>query len=100
MSEVKGAILKKGYVYIGIRIKVTRNSQTNHTDIHAPLEKEYCKLEQEPLITLLRSAPNPKPTHDNMMQIRVESLQVLMFIYHHAIKILGLQVLLMGLKII
>ena len=45
-------------------------------DIHAPLEKKYRKPEQEPLITILRSAPNPKPTHDNMMQILVKSLQV------------------------
>ena len=41
-----------------------------------PWKKKYRKLEQEPLITLLRSAPNPKPTHDNMMQILVKSLQV------------------------
>lgn len=76
MSEVKEALLNKGYVYIGIGIRVTGNIQTNDTDIHAPLEKKYRKLEQEPLITLLRSAPNPKPTHDNMMQILVKSLQV------------------------
>lgn len=54
MSEVKEALLNKGYVYIGIGIRVTGNIQTNDTDIHAPLEKKYRKLEQEPLITLLR----------------------------------------------
>lgn len=76
MSEIKEALLNKGYVYIGIGIRVTGNIQTNDTDIYAPLEKKYRKLEQEPLITLLWSAPNPKPTHDNMMQILVKSLQV------------------------
>ena len=54
MSEVKEALLNKGYVYIGIGIRVTGNIQTNDTDIYAPLEKKYRKLEQEPLITLLR----------------------------------------------
>ena len=53
MPEVKKSITKKGYVYIGIGVRITGDIQINHTDINAPLEKEYRKFEQEPMITQL-----------------------------------------------
>ena len=72
MPEVKKSITKKGYVYIGIEVRITMDIQINHTDINAPLEKEYRKFEQEPMITQLWSDPNPKPTCDDMMQMPAE----------------------------
>ena len=59
-------------MYIGIGVRVTGDIQINHKDINAPLEKEYRKFEQEPMITQLWSDPNPKPTHDDMMQMLAE----------------------------
>ena len=59
IPKVKEAVLQRGYWYI----------QINDTDIHAPLKREYCKLEQELMINQLQYDPKkiPQPTRDDMM---------------------------------
>ena len=77
MPEVKAALLKKGYVYIGIGGGITGDIQINDTDIHAPLKKKYRELEQELMICQLRADPKkiPQPSRDDMMKMLVESVQ-------------------------
>ena len=77
MSEVKEALLKRGYVYIGIGGGITGDIQINDTDIHAPLKRAYRQLEQELMIKQLQSDPKkiPQPSRDDMMRMLVESLQ-------------------------
>ena len=75
MPEVKSALLKRGYILVGIGGGVTGDIQINDTDIHSPLKKKYRELEQELIITQLRSEPNktPKPNRNDMMRMLVES---------------------------
>ena len=77
MPEVKEALLKRGYVYIGIGGGITGDIQINDTDIHAPLKRAYQQLEQELMIKQLQSDPKkiPQPSRDDMMRMLVESLQ-------------------------
>ena len=76
MPEVKDALLKKVYVYVGIGGGVTGDIQINDTDIHTLLEKKYCELEQEVMPTHLKADPKkiPQPSHDDMMHMLVESI--------------------------
>ena len=75
MPEVKSALLKRAYILVGIGGGVTGDIQINDTDIHSPLKKKYRELEQKLMITQLRSGPNkiPKPNHNDMMRMLVES---------------------------
>ena len=41
MPEVKSALLKRGYILVGIGGGVTGDIQINDTDIHSPLKKKY-----------------------------------------------------------
>ena len=77
IPKVKEALLKRGYMYVGIRGGVTGDIQINDTGIHAPLKREYLKLEQELMINQLQSDPKkiPQPTRDDVMRMLVESLQ-------------------------
>ena len=77
MPEVKAALLKKGYVYVGIGGGITGDIQINDTDIHAPLKRKYRELEQELMMKQLRDDPKkiPQPSHDDMMWMFVESLE-------------------------
>lgn len=79
MPEVKSALLKRGYVLIGIGGGVTGDIQINDTDIHSPLKKKYRELEQELMIAQLRSDPNkiPQPNRNDMMRMLVESFNSL-----------------------
>ena len=69
MHKMKEALLKRGYLYVGIGGGLTGDIQINDTDIHAPLKREYRKLEQELVINQLQSDPKkiPQPTQDGMM---------------------------------
>ena len=40
MSELKAALLKRGYILVGIDGDVTGDIQINDTDIHSPLKKK------------------------------------------------------------
>ena len=75
MPEVKSALLKRGYILVGIGGGVTGDIQINDRDIHSPLKKKYRELERELMITQLRSEPNkiPKPNRNDMMRMLVES---------------------------
>ena len=77
MPGVKEALLKRGYVYIGISGGITGDIQINDTDIHTPLKRAYRQLEQELMIKQLQSDPKkiPQPNRDDMMRMLVESLQ-------------------------
>ena len=41
MPEVKEALYKRGYIYVGIGGGVTGDIQINDTDMHAPLKRKY-----------------------------------------------------------
>ena len=75
MLEVKGALLKRGYILVGIGRGVTRDIQINETDIHSPLKKKYRELEQELMIAQLRSERSkiPQPSRNDMMRMLAES---------------------------
>lgn len=79
MPEVKAALLKRGYIYVGIGGGVTGDIQINDTDMHAPLKKKYRQLEQELMMKQLESDPKkiPQPTRDDMMRMLVESVNTL-----------------------
>ena len=77
MHEMKEALLKRGYFYVGIGGGLTGDIQINDTNIHAPLKREYRKLEQKLVINQSQSDPKkiPQPTQDDMMWMLVQSLQ-------------------------
>ena len=77
MPEVKEALLKRGYVCIGIGGGITGDIQINDTDIHSPLKRAYRQLEQELMIKQLQADPKktPQSTRNDMMRMLVESLQ-------------------------
>ena len=58
-----------------VGIGVTDNNQINDTNIHSPLKKKYRELEQQFMITQLRSDPTkiPQPSRYEMMRMLVES---------------------------
>ena len=61
MPEVTAALLKRGYVYVGIGGGITGDAQLNDTDIHNPLKEEYREREQELMIETLRADPKKIP---------------------------------------
>ena len=77
MPQVKDALLKRGYVYVGICGGVAGDIQINDTDIHAPFKRKYRQLEQELMIKQLQSDAKkiPQPTRDDMMSMLVKSLE-------------------------
>ena len=79
IPEVKGALLKRGYVYTGIGGGITGDIQINDTDIHAHLKRAYQQLEQELMIKQLQSDQKkiPQPSCNDMMRMLVESLQII-----------------------
>ena len=76
MPEIKEALLKRGYVYIGIGGGITGDIQINDRDIYAPLKRAYRQLEQKLMIKQLQSDPKkiPQPSRDDMMRMLVQSL--------------------------
>ena len=75
MPEVIAALLKRGYVLVGIGGGVTSDIQINDTEIHSPLKTKYRELEQQFMIAQLRSDPTkiPQSSHNEMMRMLVES---------------------------
>ena len=61
MPEVKAALLKRGYILVGIGGGVTGDIQINDTDTHSPLKKKYRELEQQLMVAQLRSDPTKIP---------------------------------------
>ena len=61
-QEVQRALLKKGYIYIGMGGGITGDMQINDTDIHRPLKQNYRRHEQELMIEKLRDNPAKIPT--------------------------------------
>ena len=50
LPEIRQALLKKGYVLVGIGGGITGDVQINETDMHAPLKSKYRELEAELMI--------------------------------------------------
>ena len=71
LPEIRQALLKKGYVLVGIGGGITGDVQINETDMHAPLKSKYRELEAELMIEQLQSNPNkiPQPSKDDMMRM-------------------------------
>ena len=46
LSEVKEALSKRTYIFVGINNAITGVVQVNDTDLHSELKKEYQKREQ------------------------------------------------------
>ena len=61
MPEIKAALLKKVYIFVGIGGGVTGDIQINDTDFHSPLKAKYRELEQNLLIEQLRLDPKKIP---------------------------------------
>ena len=101
LPQVKDALLKRGYVYVGIGGGVTGDIQIKDTDIHAPLKRKYRQLEQELMIKQLQSDAKeiPQPTRDDIMSMLVKVWKVLMLISKDATKHFGSHVHSMGVKI-
>ena len=79
MPGIKTALLKKGYIFVGIGGGVTGDIQINDTDFHSPLKAKYRKLEQNLMIEQLRLHPKkiPQPSMGHMMQMLLESWNLL-----------------------
>eukprot|EP00794_Sanderia_malayensis_P013649 gene13649-15078_t len=79
MPEVKAALLKRGYIYVGIGGGITGDIQINDTDVHAPLKAKYRQLEMELMLRQLQSDPKkiPSPSRDEMMSMLNESFSAL-----------------------
>ena len=92
MPEVMSALLKRGYVYVGIGGEVTGDIQINDTDMHAPLKRKYRQLEQELMIKQLEQDPKkiPQPSRDDMMKLLVESVNSLEVDFQSSYKALWL----------
>ena len=71
LPDIRQALLKKGYVLVGIGGGITGDVQINETDMHAPLKSKYRELEAELMIEQLQSNPNkiPQPSKDDMMRM-------------------------------
>ena len=41
MPEIKAALLRKGYIFVGIGGGVTGDIQINDTDLHSPLKAKH-----------------------------------------------------------
>ena len=63
MSEINAALLKKGYIFVGIGGGITGDIQINDTDFHSPLKAKYRELEQNLMMEQLRfdSKKTPQP---------------------------------------
>lgn len=77
MPEAKKSVTREKLCVHWNRRWSHRRYPKNDTDFHAPLKKQYRKLEQELMITQLRYGPKkiPQPTHDDMVQMLVDSLE-------------------------
>ena len=79
LPEIRQALLKKGYVLVGIGGGITGDVQINDTDMHAPLKSKYRELEAELMIEQLQSNPNkiPQPSKDDMRMLDIAWKSVL-----------------------
>ena len=79
MSEIKEALLKRGYVSVIIGGEVTRDIQISDTGLHCPLKVKYRELEQNLMLEQLRVDPSkmPQPSRDDMMKMLAESFNSL-----------------------
>ena len=68
MPEIKVALLKKGYIFVGIGGGVIGDIQINDTDFHSPLKAKYQELEQNLMMEQLRPHPKkiPQPSRNHM----------------------------------
>ena len=57
MPEIKAALLKKDYIFVGIGGGVTGDIQINDTDFHSPLKAKYRELDQNLMMEKLRLEP-------------------------------------------
>ena len=74
--EVKAALLKQGYIYVGIGGGITGDMQISDTDLHAPLKAKYRELETNLMLQQLRKDPHkiPRPDRDDMMSMLTEAM--------------------------
>ena len=75
MPELKAALLRKDYIFVGIGGGVTADIQINYTGIHGFSKAKYRKLEKKLMIDQLWLDPKKisRPPRDYMMQIMLES---------------------------
>ena len=75
MSEIKEALLKRGYVPVIIGGEVKRDIQIHDTGLHCLLKVKYRELEQNLMLEQLRVDPSkmPQPSRDDMMKMLAES---------------------------
>ena len=86
MPEIKAALIKKGYIFVGIGGGVTGDIQINDTDFHSTLKAKYRELEQNLMMGELRLDPKkipqplrldpkkiPQPSRDHIMQMILKS---------------------------
>ena len=73
--DIKRALLKNGYIYIGMGGGITGDMQINDTDMHLPLKQNYRRHEQELMIKKLREDPTKIPTvgRNEIMNLIIES---------------------------
>ena len=79
LSEIKEALLKRGYVPVIIGGEVTRDIQIHDTGLHCLLKVKYRELEQNLMLEQLRVDPSkmPQPSRDDMMKMLAESFNSL-----------------------
>ena len=68
--ETNAALLKGGYIFVGIGGGITEDIQVNDTDLHTKLKDLYCKQEQE-VAKQLRKNPvkTPVTSRDEIMMM-------------------------------
>ena len=73
--EVEKALLEKGYFLIHIGGGITGDVQTNDTDYHRPIKREYRERETKLMVRMLKANPDkiPSPSRNQMMQLFYES---------------------------
>ena len=90
MPEIKEAVLKRGYILVVIRGRVTGDIQVHDKDVHSPLKAEYRQLEQELMIYQLTENPQkiPQPSRSDMMRMLDESFHSLKIDFANSFKAL------------
>ena len=78
-SEVRQALLARGYILVCIGGGITGNIHVNNTHVHHMLKKEYREREAALMLKQLTENPQkvPNPTRDDMMTMPTHSWEAL-----------------------
>ena len=79
MSEVRQALLKKGYVLVVIGGGITGDIQINDTSCHHNLKKHYREFEMNLMLEQLNNDPKkiPSPSGDEMIRMLLKAWEFL-----------------------